>query len=273
MCNPTSADLIYQIVQQRVQGDEMFTAFEISLAVQESAREQHQPVERHREMRGTIHQTLQTFVDSGVYQKELRDVGARDRAYVYFPTGSDVSNYMPLTRHDKKGVDPNDQPVTSTLPAGVKPVPQPVPAQSGGPYNAAQQGTGSPPKPHQSNAGAHGQPTTGTLKPNPANSKVDRHGDARNTLTVPSETLRNVGFTPHEIAYVYTKQDAQGRNLAVLTKHVPAGNSVLTKYTVDYGNNVRITFATLSAAGVATGPDDTYDFEEGDGEVLVSAHD
>jgi hypothetical protein len=292
MCSPTSQDIIHQIVQQRIQGDEMFTAFEISLAVQEACREKQLPVERHREMRGTIHDTLHTYLDNGLYQRSLQNVGAPEPAYVYYPQGGDPTKYVPLSRRDtpKQGVNPNDKPVTANAPAdpnaggsgitsggggsglGDGTEPQPVPSQSGGRYDVGVTGTDSPTKPLDPHAGDHGQPGTGLNPPHPAVPNGGRTADARSTLTVPAQMLRGLGFHFNDIAYVYNKQDDKGRNVAVLTKHVPSGFAPLTKYTVDSHDNVRVTFHTLAEAGVATDRNTTYDFEIGDGELLIRAH-
>ena len=98
MCNATSSDLISQVVQQRVNGDEMFTAFEISLAVQDLAKSSGKEVERHRHMKDEIHSQLQTYVDSGLYKKEMWDVGAPAKAFLYYPVTKDPSGYVPLQR-------------------------------------------------------------------------------------------------------------------------------------------------------------------------------
>jgi hypothetical protein len=213
MCNPESRELIHEVVTQRVQGDEMFTAFEISLAVQESARERGLPVERHRDMRGTIHEEMTTLLSGGLYQRSLQNVGAPEPAYVYYPQGGDPTQYVPLSRRDgnqgkpkagitptpiHKPVNPNDKPVTASGPTaldggsgvtsggggsgiagGTNTPPQPIPGQSGGRYDVGVTGTGSPQPPQDASPADHGQPAGGGRKP-----------DARNTLAVSNRQER-----------------------------------------------------------------------------------
>jgi hypothetical protein len=106
MCSPDTAVLIKQVVTQRVDNDELFTAFDISLAVKELAKQAGQSPERHRDMKGAIHQEMSGYLATGVYRRELVDVGAPTKAFVYYPDGVDPNNYVPMTKTKTVSVKP-----------------------------------------------------------------------------------------------------------------------------------------------------------------------
>jgi hypothetical protein len=116
MCHPATAALVKQVVTNRVDADEMFTAFDISLAVKEIAKKTGQQAERHRDMKGAIHAEMQNYLASGVYRRELVNVGAPTKAFLYFPDGADPSDYVPVG-HQKS---------VSTVQPAALPSPPPV---------------------------------------------------------------------------------------------------------------------------------------------------
>lgn len=95
----TSISLIKEIIDLRFIGlKRMFTAFQVSLEVQEAAKENGVPVERHSEMREFIHKEIQSAIDSSQWQREKWDVGASEKAFLYYPIDADPNEYVPLSR-------------------------------------------------------------------------------------------------------------------------------------------------------------------------------
>jgi len=101
MCSTDTANLIEDVVQQKVDNDEMFTAFDISLDVKEKAKAEGLPVERHRHMRRQIHNAVAPFVNNCLYESTTWNVGAATPAILYYPSGGDPNQYVPRSRNDK----------------------------------------------------------------------------------------------------------------------------------------------------------------------------
>ena len=95
MCSDKCQNLIDEVLSELVDGNESFTAYDVSKKVQGLLDQQGLPFERHIHMRAFIHNLMDNCVFSGEYEKELRNVsGAAQKAWVYFPTK--LSN-TPLT--------------------------------------------------------------------------------------------------------------------------------------------------------------------------------
>lgn len=111
MCSPSNQQLIDTIVSDWVGETRPFTAFEVSLEAKKRGAD-----ERHRDMKGYIHQSLQREVDFGNYVRTLVPVGNEQgqqlEAYLYHPDGYDVSLYQPLNRNYR-----TPQQVGSSIPA------------------------------------------------------------------------------------------------------------------------------------------------------------
>jgi hypothetical protein len=237
MCDSATLGLIQEVVDQKVNRNEMFTAFDVSLAVKELAQQRGIASERHRHMKNAIHQELEQYTQSGVYSRQLHNVGAATPAFLYYPAGADPSQY--------------------------------VPRQASAPQASAPQASAPP----SVAAAVASQSTMGLSSLNgDANdgdqSDKGRKPDARGTLTVPNFLLRAAGFAPKDVAYVMHRDD-NGTPVLVLSKRPLA--SPLTTYTVDYASNVRITATTLSSAGIG-GTNETYDFCGTGDEVVVRKH-
>jgi len=222
MCDSTTISLIDEVVSQKVSDGEMFTAYDVTLAVQELLKKsglfdhtQH----RHKYIKNDVHRSAETAVLSGQYSRNLQNVGAPTPANVYFPIGKDPSNYVPLTRTDAPQSQKQDSsvagPHTITIPALMAP-------------EVDDDGDGS---------------------------FVDRKPDARGTICVPAFLLRAVGFKPQDVAYTLAGTDSTGAYLSVSNNKA---NGHMVSYTVDHACNVRITKATLDYAGLNG---KSYDFE------------
>jgi hypothetical protein len=106
MCTQATVNLISEVVQEKVQNNELFTAFDISLEVKKRATAAGETPERHREMKSEIHQQISAFLNMNIYERTLKDVGAPESAYVYFPVGGNADNYVPVTRSQSAAPSP-----------------------------------------------------------------------------------------------------------------------------------------------------------------------
>lgn len=102
--------LIVETVRAKVNDDEMFTAFDVSRIVQARQEEDGIPIERHRNMKDFIHDMMEQYVDSGLFEKTLCDVGAPSPAFIYHPAGTDTNGYIPQNR-----AQPVNQPVNQPV--------------------------------------------------------------------------------------------------------------------------------------------------------------
>lgn len=99
--SPENVALAREIVLENVTSARMFTAFEVSLEVQNRAKQQGVLPERHRDMKSDIHDAIteHSVLSGGNYIRTLMDVGAEDQAWVYHPQGTDATTtYKPLDR-------------------------------------------------------------------------------------------------------------------------------------------------------------------------------
>jgi hypothetical protein len=252
MCTSQSADLVREVVTDKVNSNVMFTAWEVTLEVQKRAKAQGIPTERHRDLKNTIHAEVEQYVQNGVYEKTLHDVGAPIPAFVYHPTGTDVNTYVPLTRNDPAAVTPAPAPVRTM---GVGKVVTPVPSISS---------VASPTTPTT---------TTTTSNPNRGNT-TNRIPDGRGTVSVPNALVRKVGFHTGDVAYVVSESNASGVPTLVIGKQPKAGCPMKGNYTVDHGDNIRITYGQLVACGLTDKPaqQDTYDFTTAGNNIVVTKH-
>lgn len=95
MCNVATQDLVREVVQRKVNNDELFTAYDVSKEVQELAKQRGVPAERHRDMKNAIHDEMEQFTNSGVYARTSVDVGAPIPPFLYYPSNGDPNSYVP----------------------------------------------------------------------------------------------------------------------------------------------------------------------------------
>lgn len=241
MCDLSTQSVIDSIVDSKVQGGELFTAFDVSLEVQRDLKASgsfHSDNHRHRNIKNDVHKSIDRYLNTAQYERQLRDVGASTDAFVYYPQGCDPSSYVPLTRNDSPVSTPVvNSPYVINIPASV---PQTVVA----------------PVVTSSNDGGTDDAGDG------------RKPDARGTVCVPNYLLRNAGFSSGDTASVYSGKDDLGNDCLVISKQVPAGVNPLTSYTVDSYCNVRITNSVFVNTGnVST----SYDFDGNSTSVFVKA--
>ncbi len=85
---------IDEVVTRWLDEGRMFTAFEVSRAVQEEGVRK-----RHLHLRDAVHEAIARAVGGRPdYARTLMDVGAPDAAWVYHPAFADPSEYRPLDR-------------------------------------------------------------------------------------------------------------------------------------------------------------------------------
>jgi hypothetical protein len=242
MCEPQTLDTIREVVTEYVDSDRMFTVFDISLEVKQRARAKGDVVERHRHMKNTIHMEVDQYLQNSLYERQLLDVGAPSKAFVYYPEGKDPATYEPKKRLDAPQA-------TAQAPGAVSPAP-PV----------------APPLPQSAPTGT--QTLDDDEDEDEGDAKDSGHkADGRGTLAVPCYLVRAAKFNPQEKAYIYA-EDRNGDKVVVVSKQKP-GVSPVTAYTVDKYHNVRITKGQLVAGGVGAS---TYDFELDGDDVIVKAH-
>lgn len=118
MCSATTFEFLQDTVRKFVGEDRLFTAFDVTLSAKKYAKEKNCTIdERHRDLKNDVHNLVEQYVQNGIYQKELWDVGAPTRAFLYFPNGGNPKAYCPIDRPNTKAAtvaqssaqaDPND---------------------------------------------------------------------------------------------------------------------------------------------------------------------
>jgi hypothetical protein len=201
MCTSQTADLISEVVTEKVEKDEMFTAFDVSLDVKERARKEGVPEERHRHMKRVIHQEVEAYVSNGLYEKTLVDVGAGSPAFLYHPDGTDPNQYTPRTRKDAK-------PATTPTSGNVI-----------------------------SDTAVDDDDEDDDDDDNSNGKSKARKGDKRGTLGVPNAFVRDAGFRKGQRVFAIAGAH-DGEPALVLCKNASAP---LTSYVVNDSDRVRVT--------------------------------
>jgi len=89
MCDPYNQSIIDQVVEQKLNDSEMFTAFDISLEAKTKGA-----TERHRHMKGYIHQAIQREQSPYGYSRTLVQLdGVKDQPWLYHPVNADINTY------------------------------------------------------------------------------------------------------------------------------------------------------------------------------------
>lgn len=243
MCSQITLTRIQEVLEEKIDNDEMFTAFDISLIVKDMAKTAGETPERHRHMKNDVHKEMQNYLNSGIYTKSLWDVGAPSKAILYYPTGSNPAVYLPQRR---TRVPQTPAPTTAAV---VSATPS-VSASSSCPVG-------------QLIAPAKKKP----IAKNKPNSSQNRVADGRGTVTVPTVFVKAVGLQPKEKAYVYKDTLADGSPVVTVSKQQISGKTLITSYTVDDSSNIRVTLHTLKAAGLSSTI--AYDFEGDTNKIMI----
>jgi hypothetical protein len=255
-CSNQAQDIIREKVAEFVQEERLFTAYDISKAVQAELKSQGLPFERHRDLKGDIHQEVSVALATGDYVQTLHDVGAPTRAFLYLPQGADPNDYVPQDRKDTpKQADTDASQTQAQVVAGT--AAKPFASQDDDADDA-------------DDAATPANGLNGTDDDDDEGDEVDsgRLPDARGTVCVPNHVLRSAGFSHRDVVYVVCDNGK-----AKLVKQLGTNDQKLATYTVDYSDNVRITSATLQVAGIGLGQaPNGYDFKREGDKVVVSVH-
>lgn len=92
MCNANVLNVIVDEISNRVNGNEMFTHYDITLAVRNQFSNDKI---YHKDIKHDIQIECERFLGFGAYDRVLRDMGNGQKAFVYYPQGSDPSGYVP----------------------------------------------------------------------------------------------------------------------------------------------------------------------------------
>lgn len=89
-----SSNYIENVVTEKVNSGEMFTAYDVSKEVQQLLKDNGHPFERHNQLKDRVHEEMQTYLQDDKYRRNLQDVGAPSQAFVYYPVGGDPAMYL-----------------------------------------------------------------------------------------------------------------------------------------------------------------------------------
>lgn len=247
MCDPVAEPVIESVVQNKVQNNEMFTAFDITVLAQEQLKQNGTFVyssHRHRALRDDVHAII-TRNTNGSYDRVLQDVGAPQDAFVYFPIGTDPSNYVPLQRKD----DPAAAVVPSANPFTISITSVPV-----------------------ANPTVLSQPSVvadSVLVVDPVVDAKTCNADQRGTVCVSKVLIENAGMNPGDIAIAYAGKDDLNRDAVILVGRKNAAAVIanaLATYTVDSHGNVRVNQGVFSTTNMVAA---NYDCEGNSTQVFI----
>lgn len=192
MCDTATQQLIEQTVSDKVQKNELFTAFDVTTAV----RKQSSGRVFHNEVKKVVHKLYDSGVMGPDYTRSVAvNLNVSPQPFLYHPMSADPTQYGQVQS------DPNDAVASN---------------------------------------GATSDDSDGD------DEEDEPYGvDGRNTLCIPSMFLRALGFKNGDTAYI--SLDTMGNSLVVTKK--PLAN-LLSRYTVDSYDNVRITQYVLQRGGI-----------------------
>lgn len=245
MCDPVAEPIIESIVQNKVQNNEMFTAFDITVLAQEQLKQNgtfDYSSHRHRALRDDVHAII-TRNTNGSYDRVLQDVGAPQDAFVYYPIGTDPSNYVPLQRKDAPAVVASANPFTISVTS----VPAPVVADS---------------------AALAADPVVQAISAAVVDSKTC-NADQRGTVCISKVLIENAGMKPGDIAIAYFGKDDLNRDAVILVGRQNAAAVIakaIATYTVDSHGNVRVNQGVFSTTNMVAA---NYDCEGNSTQVFI----
>ena len=117
MCTAQSLNIIWKVVDQKLQRRDMFTAYEVS----EEAR-RNGMAERYGIVKKQVHRMIQNSIASSVginYERTLIDIDdEKGQAILYYPSECDPAVYIPMTGEVPASIDAT-APAGAAIPAGV----------------------------------------------------------------------------------------------------------------------------------------------------------
>jgi len=98
----TNEEIIEQVVDEFLKAAKAFTAYDVTIEARKRGMQ-----ERHRNIKSFVHSTIATILDTiqsdpneSDYDRELKDVGAPEQAFLYFPDGYNTDRYEAMDRND-----------------------------------------------------------------------------------------------------------------------------------------------------------------------------
>lgn len=237
--------LISSVIDSKVLNEELFTAFDVSLEVKSKCAAANLKPLRHGEMKSAIHEYLMyQYVSAGLYNRKIHDVGAPEKAFLYYPLNADPNMYVSMDRSKF------DQPQTVT---------QPTVPGDGLPWNTP--GFAAPNNP--------GVSTTRKIQTAKDIAEFGMKPDQRKAIRVPVLMAKQIGLQVGDRAYV-GKEMVDGVPSLVITKEA---RPCMVSYSVHPGNSFAISYGTLYDSGLVA---DAYDLTIGQYDsqtaILVKAH-
>jgi hypothetical protein len=84
---------IEEVIDQKIQNKEMFTAYDVSYDLQNN----HQIKERHNNMKHYIHDVMSEHISNYYpYKKSIVPIGGKGSAFLYHPDSADINTYAPI---------------------------------------------------------------------------------------------------------------------------------------------------------------------------------
>lgn len=245
MSSPGIVSVVEQIVDGKVQANEMFTAHDVTLEARNRGHKAY-----HNEVRDAVH--------------DYYSRGGMGVAYTR--TNISVPGGQPYLYH-RLVDDPQSYSRTAGKPGHVIPVPPPSSVgntdddDDDDDDDDGNLGTISIPAGLLSTSA----PATNGHHAKAANigKTVGRSVDARATLSIPAPLIRKAGFQPQQKVYVVATSDG------VEITDDPPQSGIYKRYTVDCNSQVRITQAMLKRAGIGG---DSYDVSGDSQKVTVKLH-
>jgi hypothetical protein len=258
--------VVEKVVTEQVQSGQMFTAHDITLEVRNRGHKAG-----HNDVRVAVHDYFSRGGMGVAYTRTSITVPLGGNPFLYHRTVDDPANYANV-----RGQGMTPSPAVSTIEV---PPPENIPEDNDeGDEDAEDEDedsalTGYSPDGDdefknvvsgQSVAGVAVFPSKvkGTGTKNTVGAQVGRKVDARASLLIPAQVVRNAGFKAGDRVFVHNNDFG----LVVLGT---APKTFLKRYTVNRNDHIRITQSAFKLAGM---PGQLFDVSFGSGKVIVTQH-
>lgn len=246
------------VVNEKAQGGELFTAHDVTMAVRSRGHKAG-----HNEVRDAVHDYFNRGGMGVAYTRSTITVPGGATPYLYHRSVDDPSQYGNIRGGGAVSVpapatisvpapDSNDDGDDDDGPTGY--------AAKSSPINIPSSLVGSVAGVAITKQTSYGASFTAN-KPGVTSA---RQVDGRDTLSLPTSLIRNVGFKPgQQVFAVATTQGVE------LTATPPTNATVFSKYTVDSHGQIRLTQNLLGRAGIGG---KQYDVSENGSKLVVKLH-
>ncbi len=232
MCDAATMTVIQDVIAEKTGNDEMFTAFDVSRAVQSRGIK-----ERHRNMKRDIHSQMSGFDG---YNRTSVDIPGKGTAFLYHPDYADVESYDPDASAPQKAPCP-----TATASALLS-------SLDSDPDSDDEEGDESDEEDDNSSVVRTPQKgSKGTRTCQPKNGEVNGAPGRNGSVNVPSALLKAIGCGPKD--GVRVQFDKSNNRLVLVPGAVPS-NTMEKVRLVSYKGNIRIGQRALSKVGLGSLP-------------------